>query len=206
MYSLGREGEYPEGPASSPLHLFPSVYFEIFHLPPPGVQAKQYLTAQKKRGLCGVLFAYAGMKIRLGGKQTRGLESRALEKEQVSAAGKAAGCPSACAKPLGAEGTALAQQRMGQPNCSGSPRAEPNLMSACGSAPVLSILLLLPGIRSTTQPRTASPCAAWGNTGLVSAPVTRDAPGRNLPGKSFPPKPEQHQGSDAGTAARWGID
>lgn len=37
----------------SPLHLLASVYFEIFHLSPLGVQAKQYLTAQENCGFYG---------------------------------------------------------------------------------------------------------------------------------------------------------
>lgn len=42
----------------SSLHLFPSVYFEIFQLFPPGAQSKQYLTAQESRSFCRFLFAY----------------------------------------------------------------------------------------------------------------------------------------------------
>lgn len=53
MYSLGREEKYLEGLGSSLLHLLASVYFEIFHLSPLGLQTKQYLTAQKNRGFYG---------------------------------------------------------------------------------------------------------------------------------------------------------
>lgn len=53
MYSLGREGEYLEGLSSSSLHLLASVYYEIFHLSPLGLQAKQYLTAQENCSFYG---------------------------------------------------------------------------------------------------------------------------------------------------------
>lgn len=53
MYSLGREREYLEGLGSSPHHLLASVYSEIFHLSPLGLQAKQYLTAQENCGFYG---------------------------------------------------------------------------------------------------------------------------------------------------------